>query len=78
MTDLNVVSLAPVAVVDWARIGPTGRGIKPSRFGPGGGVRIELGSYVNFTVGCAFDIHPQLGEGARALFFSIGVRDFLH
>lgn len=78
VTGMNIVSIAPVAVADWARIGPVRSGVGGSRFGPGGGVRLELASYVNFTLGYAFNIGHQPGEGTGALFFSIGVRDLLH
>jgi hypothetical protein len=78
LDDLNAVSIAPVGVIDWAEIGPSGNGIRGSRLGPGGGVRVELASSVNFTLGYAFDIDRQLSEGRGALFFSIGIRDLFH
>ncbi len=78
VNDFNVISIAPVAIADWARIGPSGNGFKADRFGPGAGIRVELATYVNFTAGLAFNIHPQPGEGARAFYFSIGFRDLLH
>jgi len=76
--DLNIISIAPVGVLDWAEIGPSGNGIRGSRLGPGGGIRVELASYVNFTVGYAFNINCQPGEGKGAVFFSLGIRDILH
>jgi len=78
VNDFNIVSIAPLVVADWARIGPPANGIKTTRFGPGAGIRIELATFVNLTAGVAFNVHPQPGEGARAFFFSIGFRDILH
>jgi len=76
--DLNIFSVAPVAVFDAASIGPARGALGGSRIGPGGGIRLELASYVNFTLGYAWDVNRQPGEGKGALFFSIGVRDLFH
>jgi hypothetical protein len=76
--DLNIFSVGPVAVFDAASIGPARGGLGGSRIGPGGGIRLELASYVNFTLGYAWNVDRQPGEGKGALFFSIGVRDLFH
>lgn len=76
--DADLFSVGPVAIVDIAQIGPTGPGVGGTRYGPGGGVRLELASTVDFTVGYARNLSPGPGEGAGAIFFSIGMRDLFH
>jgi hypothetical protein len=76
--DINIFSVSPVAVFDFASIGPSKGSLGGNRFGPGGGIRLELVSYVNFTLGYAWNVHQQPGEGSGALFFSINVRDLFH
>jgi len=76
--DLNIFSVSPVVVFDTAWIGPAKGPLGGTRIGPGGGIRLELVSYVNFTVGYAWNVNRQPGEGQGALFFSIGVRDLFH
>lgn len=76
--DLNLFSVSPVAVFDTAWIGPAKAPFGGNRVGPGGGIRLEVASYVNFTVGYAWNINRQPGEGTGALFFNIGVRDLFH
>jgi len=76
--DLNIFSVGPVAVFDAASIGPARGVLGGNRMGPGGGIRFELASYVNFTLGYAWNVNRQPGEGKGALFFSIGVRDLFH
>jgi hypothetical protein len=76
--DLNIFSVGPVAVFDAASIGPARGGLGGSRIGPGGGIRLELASSVNFTLGYAWNVNRQPGEGKGALFVSIGVRDLFH
>lgn len=74
-TEINIVSLAPVAVLDIARIGPAQSQSGGSRIGPGGGFRVELASYVDFTFGYAANIFRQPGEDHGAIFFSMNFRD---
>ena len=76
--DLNIFSVSPVAVFDTASIGPAMGGLGGTRIGPGGGIRLELVSYVNFTLGYAWNVDRQPGEGKGALFFSVDVRDIFH
>jgi hypothetical protein len=76
--EANLISAGPVAIFDLARIGPTRPGLTGTRFGPGGGVRLELASSVNFTAGYARNLSPRPGEGSGAIFFSIGMRDLFH
>ena len=70
--EMNLYSVAPVAVFDAASIG-TGL-----RLGPGAGLRLTVASTVNFTAGYAWNIRQQPGEGPGAVFFSITVRDIFH
>lgn len=76
--DLNIFSVSPVAVFDAAWIGPAKGVLGGNRIGPGAGVRFELASYVNFTMGYAWNVNRQPGEGKGALFFSIGIRELFH
>lgn len=76
--DLNIFSVSPVAIFDVASIGPTNNTFGGTRIGPGGGVRFELASSVNFTLGYAWNVNQHPGEGTGALFFSINTRDIFH
>jgi hypothetical protein len=76
--DVNLISISPVVVFDIAQIGPTGPGIPGTRYGPGGGVRLELASAVHFTLGYARNVGAGPGEGSGAIFFSMGLRDLFH
>jgi hypothetical protein len=76
--DLNILSVSPAVVFDVASIGPSNNTFGGTRIGPGGGVRLELASSVNFTLGYAWNIHQHPGEGKGALFFSINTRDIFH
>jgi hypothetical protein len=76
--DFNIFSIAPLGVFDSAWIGPSKRGLGGNRIGPGGGLRVELASSATFTLGYAWNVNRMPGEGAGALFFSLGVRDLFH
>jgi hypothetical protein len=76
--DLNIFSVSPVAVFDMASIGPAKGTLGGTRIGPGGGIRLELVSYVNFTLGYAWNVNRQSGEDQGAVFFSIDIRDLFH
>ena len=67
--DLNIFSVGPVVVFDAASIGPARGALGGNRIGPGGGIRLELASYVNFTLGYAWNVSRQPGEGKGACFF---------
>jgi len=75
MNELNVYSVSPVFVFDYARLGPKGAGFGGARYGPGGGLRFELASSVHFTAGYARNARPGPAEGRGTFFFSIGLRD---
>jgi hypothetical protein len=76
--EVNLISLSPVFVFDIAKIGPTGSLIDGTRYGPGGGLRLELASAVNFTVGYARNVNSGPGEGRGAIFLTMSVRDLFH
>lgn len=73
--EVNLASVSPVAVFDVAKIGPAGPGVSGTRYGPGGGLRIDVASTVHFTVGYARNVSPGPGEGSGAVFFEAGIRD---
>lgn len=73
--DVNIYSISPVFVFDAARIGPARGDLGGVRYGPGGGLRLELASAVHFTAGYAWNIRQRPGEGRGTVFFAIGLRD---
>lgn len=73
--EVNIYSISPVVVFDVARIGPARNGV---RYGPGGGVRLELASVAQFTLGYAVNVKRGAGEGRGNIFFAIGIRDLFH
>ena len=76
--DVNIYSISPVIVFDVARIGPANGGLGGTRYGPGGGVRLELASVAHFTLGYAWNVNGAPGEGRGNVFFTIGIRDLFH
>jgi hypothetical protein len=72
--ELNVYSVAPVAIFDVARVWPIGVG---TRYGAGGGVRLSL---VNVTLTLAYAANPvrSAGEGRGAFFVKMDVEDLFH
>ena len=71
--ELNIYSIAPVAIFDAARISPAGGG---TRYGAGGGVRFSLVN-VNFSASYVFNVHRVAPEGPGALFFQLDVTNVL-
>ncbi|MGA3240664.1 MAG: hypothetical protein ABSG03_30705 [Bryobacteraceae bacterium] len=75
--DLNILSAGPSSRLrrglDWAGKSALGR----NRIGPGGGIRLELASYVNFKLGYAWHVNRQRRRQRRPV-LSIGVRDLFH
>ena len=76
--DVNIYSISPVFVLDIARIGPASGGLGGMRYGPGGGIRLELASVAHFTLGYAWNVKRGPGENRGNVFFSIGIRDLFH
>lgn len=76
--DVNIYSIGPVVVFDVARIGPANGELGGTRYGPGGGIRLELASVAHFTLGYAWNVKRGPGEGRGNVFFSIGIRDLFH
>ena len=74
MYELNAYSVAPVAVLDVARVWPADAG---TRYAIGGGVRFSLVN-LNLTVGYAANPHRRSGEGPGALFFALEVMNLFH
>lgn len=76
--DVNIYSISPVVVFDVARISPASNGLGGTRYGPGGGIRLELASVAHFTLGYAWNVKGGPGEGRGNVFFTIGIRDLFH
>jgi hypothetical protein len=74
MYELNVYSIAPVAVFDVARVWPAATG---TRYAVGGGVRFSLVN-LNLTVGYAANPSRRTGEGPGALFLTLEVMNLFH
>jgi len=70
---VNLFSLSPVVVFDFAHLGPASSSLG-TRYGVGGGVRVDLVSHVNFTIGYAANPKRLPDEGKGALFFSMGIK----
>jgi hypothetical protein len=70
---VNLFSLSPVIVFDFAHLGPASSSLG-TRYGIGGGVRADLVSHVNFTIGYAANPKRLPNEGKGALFFSMGLK----
>ncbi len=72
--ELNVYSIAPVAIFDAARVWPSGAG---AQYAAGAGMRLSVVN-VNFTLGYAVNPRPASGQGRGALFFQLDVSDLFH
>jgi hypothetical protein len=72
--ELNIYSIAPVALVDVARVWPGATG---TRYGLGGGLRFSLVT-ANFTVAYAMNANRSDSENAGALFFNLDVTNLFH
>jgi hypothetical protein len=74
--DVNVVSVAPIAVFDAARLGPQidsqAGGV---RYGIGGGLRLTMMNLMNITAGYAVNPSPRPWETRGAFFFSLDIVD---
>jgi hypothetical protein len=69
MHDLNVYSISPVAMVDAARVWPTGEGV---RYGIGPGLRLSIIN-VNVTFGYSVNPHRMAGEKPGAIYMKLDV-----
>jgi len=66
---LNLYSIAPVAIFDAAQIFPTADGV---RYGVGAGMRFSLVN-VNFSAAYVFNLRPVTPEGRGAVFIKLDV-----
>jgi hypothetical protein len=69
MHDLNIYTISPVAMLDAARVWPTGEGV---RYGVGPGLRLGIIN-VNVTFGYSFDVHRLPGEKSGAIYLKLDV-----
>lgn len=72
--ELNTVALAPVLMLDAARIGPRGAAGGGFRYGVGGGLRLSVVT-LDVTAGYALNPGRRPGEGRGAFVFSLDVTD---
>jgi hypothetical protein len=70
---LNLYSIAPVAIFDAAQIFPSAGG---TRYGVGGGVRFSLVN-VNFSAAYVVNVRPVTPEGRGAVFVKLDVTNVL-
>lgn len=71
---VNLFSLSPVVVFDFAHLGPASPALG-TRYAVGGGGRLDLVSHVQFTIGYAANLKRLPNEGKGALFFSMGLKN---
>jgi hypothetical protein len=67
--DLNIYAISPVAMLDAARVWPTGGGV---RYGVGPGLRLSIIN-VNVTFGYSFDVDRRPGEESGAIYLKLDV-----
>ncbi len=72
--ELNIYSIAPVAIFDAARVWPAGTGVQ---YAAGAGVRLSLVN-VNFTLGYALNPRPGTGQANGAMFLQLDAADLFH
>jgi hypothetical protein len=72
--ELNVYSIAPVAIFDAARLWPSGT---PVQYAAGGGLRLSLVN-VNFIIGYAINPRPAMGQGRGTVFSQLDVSNLFH
>ncbi len=72
--ELNVYSIAPVAIFDAARVWPSGAG---TQYAAGGGARLSLVN-VNVTIGYAANPRRGAGQSRGAVFFQLDVSNLFH
>jgi hypothetical protein len=69
LNQLNIYSVAPVAIFDVARVWPVGQGV---RYGIGPGIRLSLVN-VNLTFGYAYNPHRLPSEKSGAIFVKMDI-----
>jgi hypothetical protein len=67
--ELNIYSVAPVAIFDVARVWPVNEGV---HYGVGPGLRLSLVN-VNFTISYGFNLQRASRESIGAIFFKLDV-----
>jgi hypothetical protein len=69
MHDLNIYSISPVAMIDAARVWPTGEGV---RYGIGPGLRLSILN-LNVTFGYSVNPHRLPGEKPGAIYLKLDI-----
>jgi len=77
LSEVNVVSISPVAVFDIAHIGPGApQGTySGTRYGAGPGIRFTLANTVNFTAAYSWNANRRAGEVPGAFYFGLTTRN---
>jgi hypothetical protein len=76
--EINLASVAPVLLLDAARLGSSVPGQSAWRYGIGAGIRVSLVNSVRLTLAYSMNPHPQPGERSGALSLSCDVVDLFY
>jgi hypothetical protein len=74
VSELNLMSVSPVLMLDVAHIGPASSRLG-TRYGIGGGLRVSLANSVDFTAGYLANPRRLADEPPGAFFFSMQFKD---
>jgi hypothetical protein len=76
--EINLASVAPVLLLDAARLGPSVPGQSAWRYGIGAGMRVSLVNSVRLTLAYSVNPQPRPGEPRGALSLSCDVVDLFY
>jgi len=76
--EINLTSVAPVLMLDAARLGPSVPGEPAWRYGIGAGLRFSLVNSVRVTLGYSVNPQPRAGERSGALNLSLDFVDLFY
>ncbi len=76
LSEVNIVSISPVAVFDVAQIGPAASAYySGTRYGAGPGIRFTVANTMMFTAAYAWNANRHAGEVPGAFYFSLTTRN---
>jgi hypothetical protein len=76
--EINLAAVAPVLLLDAARLGPSAPGQSAWRYGIGAGIRVSLVNSVRLTLVYAMNPHPRRDERGGALSVSLDIVDLFY